>query len=268
VQGPSFPPDNSVGANWPTLTALDAPACLLPSGKVVILAGNAEPTDGEYFSSNPVFLEYDPTSSGTTLPQLDVQPSTLSAWPTANQTWQSSFLVLPTGQLLCSAQTNSLFLYTPDSATSAPNPAWQPANISVPAPLVLNHSYTLSGTQINGLSQCCSYGDDGGIATNYPIVRLTNPATGQIVYLRSYNFSTMGIGTGTVVPDDLQSCTIDIPGELTTGSWNLQVIANGIASDPVVKCYFKAPGEFVEWGQSRETLLRIRISRTLANYLA
>jgi hypothetical protein len=232
TQGPTFPNDTSATPNWPTLTALDAPTCLLPSGKVVCLAGNAEPTAGDYFSSNPVFLEYDPASTATTLPLLDAQP-TLPPLPTGNQTWQSAFLLLPTGQLLCSAQSNTLFLYTPDPASGLPDPSWKPANISVPATLVLNRSYTLSGTQLNGLSQAVCYGDDAGMATNYPIVRLTNTASGEVVYLRSYNFSSMGVATGATVPNDLQSCTIDIPSNFATGNWNLVVIANGIPSDPV-----------------------------------
>jgi hypothetical protein len=237
--GPAFPADTTAGHNWPTLTALDAPAAVMPSGKVVCLAGNAEPTDGDYFSSNPIVFEYDPSSSATTMPQLDKQPT----FPSTNQTWQSTFLVLPTGQLLLSMQTNTLWLYTPD-ASETPNPAWKPANITVPGRMIVGHSYTLNGTQINGLTQCCSYGDDAGMATNYPIVRLTNPGTSEVVYLRSYDFSTMGIATGTTVPGDLESCTIDIPDGLATGAWNLQVIANGIASDPISieiaaqDCYF------------------------------
>jgi hypothetical protein len=228
--GPSFPTDTTANPNWPTLTALDAPACLLPSGKVVLLAGNAELTDGFFFfSSFPVVLEYDPSSNASILPQLDVQPT----FPTGNQTWQSAFMLLPTGQLLLSAQSNTLFLYTPDSTSGAPDPSWAPANISVPSTLVLSHSYTLSGTQLNGLSQAVTYGDDAGMATNYPIVRLTNPSTGQVVYVRSYNFSSMGVATGTTVPDDLQTCTIDIPANLATGTWNLEVIANGISSSSV-----------------------------------
>lgn len=223
--GPAFPADVSTSPNWPTLTALDAPACLLPSGKVVLIAGNAEPTDDDYFSSNPVFLEYDPGSSETTLPQLDAQPML----PATNQTWQSAFTILPTGQLLCSAQTNKLFIYTPDPS-QVPDPAWAPANITVPPVLVLGHSYTLSGTQLNGLSQAVSYGDDAGMATNYPLVRLTNPSTGEVVYVRTHDFSTMGVATGTSVLSDLQSCTIDIPAKLASGSWSLEVVTNGIAS--------------------------------------
>jgi hypothetical protein len=229
AQGPSFPADNSVGALWPTLTALDSPACLLPSGKVVTMGGTTALDVGLYYSRNPVFLEYDPTSSATTLPPLDAQPSL----PVGNYTWQYYFLLLPTGQLMCSTRSNSLLIYTPDPASGSPDPSWKPANISVPAHMAQGHSYTLSGTQINGLSQAVSYGDDGGMATNYPIVRVTNTASGQVVYLRSYNFSTMGVATGTTVPNDLESCTIDIPSNLAAGDWNLVVIANGIASDPI-----------------------------------
>jgi len=229
TQGPVFPKDTSASPNWPTLTALDAPACLLPSGKVVCLAGTTAPDAGDYFSLKPIFLEYDPHSAATTLPPLDAQASL----PAGNYTWQSCFLLLPTGQLLCSAQSNSLFLYTPDPASGSPHHSWRPANISVHERLVPGHSYRLFGTQINGLSQAVSYGDDAGMATNYPIVRLTKPVSGHVVYLRSYNFSTMGVATGSKVPNDLQSCRIDVPSNMPTGEWNLVVIANGIASDAV-----------------------------------
>jgi hypothetical protein len=99
--------------------------------------------------------------------------------------------------------------------------------------MVPGQSYRLSGTQINGLSQAVSYGDDAGMATNYPIVRLTSPVSGEVVYLRSHEFSTMGVATGSKVPDDLHSCSIDIPSELPLGDWKLAVIANGIASHPI-----------------------------------
>jgi hypothetical protein len=228
-KGPVFPNDTSASPNWPLLTALDAPACLLPSGKVVLMGGTTNPDSNDYFSLDPVLLEYDPSSSATTLPQLDVQPSL----PGGNYTWQSCFLLLPTGQLLCSAQSNTLFLYTPDPAAGAPHASWRPAHISVPSTMHRGHSYTLSGTQINGLSQAVGYGDDAGMATNYPIVRLTHPATGQVVYLHSHHFSTMGIATGRQLPQDRKSCVIDIPATLAVGKWKLVVIANGIPSEPV-----------------------------------
>jgi galactose oxidase-like protein len=229
TKGPSFPADTSASPNWPTLTALDAPACLLPHGRVVCMGGTTVPDGSEYYPVNPVLLEFDPGSAATTLPQLDVQPPL----PAGKFTWQCFFLLLPTGQLLLSAQDHTLFLYTPDPATSAPDPAWKPAHVAVDHELTLGRSYTVRGTQINGLSQAVCYGDDGGMATNYPIVRLTHRATGQVVYVRSHDFSTMKVATGTAVPHDLHSCRIDIPSYLATGHWNLEVIANGIPSDPV-----------------------------------
>ena len=225
-----FPPDTSAGPKWPTLTALDAPAGLLPNGKVVCLGGTTQPDGGDYFSFNPVFLEYDPHNPSTILPQLDVQPTL----PAGNWTWQSCFLILPTGQLLCSAQTNQLFMYTPDPASGLPHHDWRPVHIDVPECMVPGHSYRLSGVRINGLSQAVCYGDDAGMATNYPIVRLTNPLSSQIVYVRSHNFSTMSIAQAEPheYGGDHHSCTIHSVG---IAAWPLGpiVIANGIASDAI-----------------------------------
>ena len=97
--------------------------------------------------------------------------------------------------------------------------------------MVPGHSYRLSGIQINGLSQAVCYGDDAGMATNYPIVRLRHVASGQIVYARTHDFSTMGVATGRHVPGDLRSCMIDIPSSMPLGHWELVTIANGIASE-------------------------------------
>ena len=35
------------------------------------------------------------------------------------------------------------------------------------------HTYTLRGTQLNGLNEGASYGDDAQMASNYPLVQLT-----------------------------------------------------------------------------------------------
>jgi hypothetical protein len=226
--GPAFPPDTSTNPNWPTLTALDAPACLLPSGKVVCMGGTTSPSVSnnvvtDYLSQNPVLLEYDPASRATTLPPLDVQPNL----PARNQTWQSFMLLLPTGQLLLSAQTNTLYLYTPDPASGGPADGWRPVITACPAGLAPGQSYTVSGTQLTGLSQAVGYGDDAGMATNYPLVKLSNGA-GDVSYLPTSNFSTMGVATGT----ETVSASFLVTG-VTPGSWQLAVIANGIASEPV-----------------------------------
>ena len=85
----------------------------------------------------------------------------------------------------------------------------------------------MGGTQLNGLSQAVSYGDDAQQATNYPIFRLSSGS--QVVYLRSSNFSTLGVATGsTPVTAD-----IEVPSTVIPGTWQMVAIANGIPSAPV-----------------------------------
>ncbi|HEV2473259.1 MAG TPA: hypothetical protein VGS41_11370, partial [Chthonomonadales bacterium] len=74
-----------------------------------------------------------------------------------------------------------------------------------------------------------SYGDDAQMATNYPLVQLKNPSNGAVVYLRTFNFSSLGVATGNTP----QSAHVQVPMGIQVGQWNLVVIANGIASDPV-----------------------------------
>jgi len=125
---------------------------------------------------------------------------------------------------LCSAQSKTLFLYTPDPAAGSPHQSWRPDHLEVPF-VHPGHNYTLSGGQLNGLSQTVCYRDDAGMATNYPIVRLHDHHTGQVTYLRSHHFSTKGVATGRE-HHDRKHCTIDIPSSLATGRYELVVIAN------------------------------------------
>jgi len=229
AEGPAFPADTSPGHVWPTLTASDAPAVLQTNGKVLLTAGilyedTAGPQPG-YFSKNMTFLEFDPAANA--LSAFSAVPFSPSSAPS---TYVARFLLLPTGQILLTTTGSEIYIYTPDAASNNPPAAWKPANISVASDMYIGYSYTVSGTQLNGLSQAVAYGDDAQMATNYPIVQLTNPATGRVAYARSYDFSTMGVATG----DAVQSCTIDIPSDLAAGEWNLVVIANGIPSEPPV----------------------------------
>ena len=105
----------------------------------------------------------------------------------------------------------------------------KPTISHAPADLVPGHTYTLSGTQFNGLSQACSYGDDAQMATNYPLVRIVNTATRKVRYLPTAHHSTMGVATGTTPV----STTVTVPGNVPAGQYSLVVVANGIASDPV-----------------------------------
>ena len=228
--GPNTPTDTSTNnfnqANGNIQTAIDAPCCLLPSGKVLLVAGN---TVREICQESPCFWSnpstcylYDPATNG--ISQLSPQPSS-----NTNDTWTANFLLLPTGQVLFSSQQGALAILTLDPAGSAPNAAWKPSITSAPSAMVAGHTYVISGTQFNGLSRACSYGDDAQMATNYPIVRLTNTTTNRVVYLRSFNFSSLGIATGGAT----QTASLQVPAGAQPGQYQMVVIANGISSDPV-----------------------------------
>jgi hypothetical protein len=227
VAGPDFPADTSPTKIWPLLTANDAPACLLPGGKVLCVAGSLYryPNPVDFFSNPTNFFLYDPTTN--TLSPTDPPPNPPG---NGNDTWMARLLVLPTGQVLYSSQQNALALYTPDPADGAPDPSWKPTVTDCPGTWKAGQTYTIRGTQLNGLSQANSYGDDVQVATNYPLARLSN-AAGRTVYCRTFNFSTLGVATGSA-PHTFQ---VQVPPLSVTpaGAWTLQVIANGIASDPV-----------------------------------
>ena len=86
-------------------------------------------------------------------------------------------------------------------------------------------SYLLSGTQLNGLSQGAAYGDDVQGATNYPLVRIVNNATGHVFYARTSGHSTMSIASG-----QAGSTNFQVAAATETGASTLYVVANGIPS--------------------------------------
>jgi len=133
-------------------------------------------------------------------------------------------LPLPSGQVLVLTPGQSFFvkLYTP---LGAPQPSWAPTIISGPTSLTRGQTYTLTGTQLNELSQACAYGDEFGCATNYPLVRITNTATGHVTYARTHGH-TLGVATGSAPVTTM----FDVPAAAETGPSTLVVVANGIAS--------------------------------------
>jgi hypothetical protein len=88
------------------------------------------------------------------------------------------------------------------------------------------YTYTLTGTQFNGLSHGAAYGDDVQGNTNYPIVRNVNMATGHVFYEKSFDFNN----TMSVAPGTASSTNFTVSGVTETGPSTLYVIANGISS--------------------------------------
>ena len=85
--------------------------------------------------------------------------------------------------------------------------------------------YVISGHRFNGMSQGAAYGDDQQSATNYPLVRITNNATGHVFYSRTHDHSSMAVAFNGRV-----STHFDVPATQEPGPSQLVVVANGILS--------------------------------------
>lgn len=193
------------------LDIADGPACLLPNGNVICYASPG------IFNTPSTFFEFD----GTTLTQVANVPQSPS-----NPSFVGNMLMLPTGQVLFTDFSTDCEIYTPAGGTVSD--AWRPTVTNAPVSANPGQTFTLQGTQLNGLSQCTAYGDDSTNATNYPIVRITNNATGHVRYVKTHNHSTMAVATKTAIV----STVVDLPSNLELGASKLEVVANGIASAP------------------------------------
>jgi len=199
TRGPDFPSN---------LSAFDAPAATEINGNVIV-----EVAPGD-FGNGAEFFEW----NGSTLAQLP-EPMDLSQ----ESSYPGKMMNLPNGQILWTHYAADVHVFTPSGSYQA---GWQPTITSVATQLTPGSSYAISGTQFNGLTQGSWYGDDAANATNYPIVRLVNSASGHVFYCRTHNHSTMAIATG----NQTVSTNFDVPSNVETGAAKLYVVANGIPS--------------------------------------
>jgi hypothetical protein len=181
------------GPDFPdTDNAGDCAASLLPNGNVLVNSVMGR------------LYEYD----GSTLRQTAAGASGI-------------LLQLPSGETLLTSGVVKVY-----TTTGNPDRAWAPKISALPTKLKRGHTYTVNGTQFNGLSQAAGFGDEYETSTNYPLVRITNNATGHVVYARTHDHSSMGVATGSTPV----STNFDVPAGAETGPSTLQVVANGIAS--------------------------------------
>jgi hypothetical protein len=213
--GPNLPA--ICGANGSEICSLaDAPAALLPNGN--ILFATSGQNDG-YGEAPTLFFEFtaDNTLQPVATPILNTDVEQAAFY---------NMVVLPTGQVLATDSFETPEIYTPIGAAAS---AWAPAIGDAPSTIAPGGVYPISGMQFNGLSQGAYFGDDAQAFTNYPIIRITNTASGHVVYARSFGHSTRSIAPGTAA-----STNFAVPAGIELGPSTLAVIANGIASEPVV----------------------------------
>ena len=198
VAGPSLP--TGLGAD-------DSPGAMLPNGNFLFAV------DTPLFNSPTKLYEFDPIANSLT----DVTPSILTS--ALNQpAFVSRMLMLPNGNVLLTTSSNKLFEFTPNGSA---DPAWAPSVADI------SHAgriYTITGTQLTGISEGATYGDDAEMSTNYPIAKLTD-STGKVTYARTFNW-TPGVATG----NKKVTAQFELPANIGPGPYKLNVIANGIAS--------------------------------------
>ncbi len=207
----------------PGYVARDAPAAMMANGKVLCIVGNSN------YVPPAVFLEYDYSVGATGAFAAVDYPASLSG----TNAGPLAMLDLPDGNVLVPfVETNGApvlfpYLYQPDPPPFA---AGKPTVTSVRANA--DASFHLTGTLLNGTSQGSSLGDDLQMDSNYPLVRLTNNAAGDVRYARTFNWSSTGVQTS----NKLVSTEFTLPYQFVNrgpSQYSLVAVANGIASDPV-----------------------------------
>jgi hypothetical protein len=198
--------------------AADTPAAVLPDGNILLA------TNPGWGNKPTTFYEYAYDGSGwVSIPQ----PKGLN-----DNTEHDRMLITPAGSVLFThVGTYQLWIYKPAGTYL---PAWQPTICAAcyPATAVVGGAYTVSGTQFNGFTQGAYYGDDAQCATNFPLVQITNNATGHKFFARTHDHSTMAVATGAALTFT-QFDILPTTNGTEFGDSTLVVIANGIPSNPV-----------------------------------
>jgi hypothetical protein len=198
--GPDFPDGLGIA---------DGPAALEPNGKVLMM------TSPGVFKLGARYFEW----NGQKLSEVPGPP---------NAPFESSFygnmLVLPTGQILLTDFYNDIEIFTPGKGDVECGPQVRKS----PAVVARGRTYRISGSGFNGVSQGAAYGDDAQAATNFPLVRITNKGTGHVFYERTHDHSSMAVASNLPV-----FTSFDVSPQTERGNSKLEVVANGVASEPV-----------------------------------
>jgi fibronectin type 3 domain-containing protein len=199
--------------------AVDAPSAMMVNGKILCALG---PTNG--FNGPTSYFEYDYVSNSFT--QVS-GPTGLTYGPAP---FVTTFLQLPDGTLLYIGGQGSttVYIYTPDGTPLAQG---QPVINSLANNV--DGTYHLIGTGFNGITGGAAYGDDWQMDTSYPIVRMTNTASLNVYYARTFGWSSSSIQTGSKVV----TTEFALPPGLPAGTYSLVVTANGNASAPTTLIY-------------------------------
>jgi hypothetical protein len=210
VQGHNLPINPHNGEQ---LGAADVGAILEPNGKVLLLVQGLRKPNNRRGHTPSAFVEYDTVHGfGPLLPGA----------PNSSSNNVTRMLLLPNGHgLIIVAQSGECYDLTFDEGGDA---SWAPTITSFPATVITGTTVTLAGTQLCGLSECQSFGDDNQQAENYPMVRFVDHH-GDVTYARAHDVSTRSIA-----PGKASTVLVDIPPSLASGKYTVYAVAMGIPS--------------------------------------
>ena len=211
----------SAGPNLPRIGGrnydlADAPAAWLTNGKILFAASPG------LFQTPTHFFEFTTANGVSSIARAPDTPSSPSL-----PSFVINLLVLPTGQVLQTDTTSTVWIYSYGGTASA---SLKPVITSVPKALARGHSYKLSGKQLAGITSGGTYGDDAQAGTNFPLVRIVNSKTHHVFYAKTSGFSSRGLK-----PKAASSASFLVPaaGRIETGPSTLSVVANGVQSKAV-----------------------------------
>ncbi|HTR43909.1 MAG TPA: kelch repeat-containing protein [Pseudomonadales bacterium] len=199
-----------------SMVTADAPGAMEVNGKVLFTLTQT------IFGNPTYFYEYDPVANSFT------EVNGPSGQTFNEVSYAMRMLDLPDGTVLLSTSSSRLYVYQPGGT---PLSAGQPVinNLSTNG----DGSYHLTGTLFNGISEGAAYGDDAQMASNYPLVRMTNSVTGVVYYARTINWSSTSVMTS----NNIVSTDFVLPNNFPQGVYSLVVTANGNASAPMTFVY-------------------------------
>ncbi|HEX3653805.1 MAG TPA: hypothetical protein VHU18_13380 [Rhizomicrobium sp.] len=213
---------DTVSGKWATAPSFgsndsaDGPAVVLPNGHALFQVSPG------VFGSPSHFYE----AQANNLTKVIVKQVNEPASAGGQSSYEGRLLMLPTGQAFWTSDTGDIQLYTPKGHAKT---GWLPTITSVPGTITRGSTNNaVQGTQFNGFTDGGYYGDDAQMATNFPLVRITNTGSGKVCYARTHDFSSRGVSK----KGDGGTAQFDVPNGCDTGASNLEVVVNGIASLP------------------------------------
>lgn len=226
----------AAAADMPTISGtlvgqVDAPGAMMVNGHILLGVSPENSSNNDQFRAPIWYIEYDYTTN--TFTQVTSVIPGLSADSVAGVPCNFTvFLDLPDGGVLMAINQEGSTQYWEYTPGSGPIAEGKPTLNSVTE--ISCGTYRATGKLFNGISEGASFGDDWQMATNYPLIRITNGT--NTYYAKTTNWNRLGA----IQTDSLEdTCNFTLPS-VPAGTYSLVVVVNGFASNPTLFTPFAA----------------------------